>query len=353
MNGKNHRKTGQRLRRALLILGILTTGGGAWYATTLPDRVAPNAVIRTVRVTRPERRDLENSVTIRGFVEAEETVTVLPLVSGGIDSVFVDVGDAVTAGQVVAQIDPARFELDLARANASFAAADNTFRRTGDLYDAKATTVQNYDHARAQYESARSQRDLAELQLSYTTVTSPIDGVVLVRHLATGDVAAPDRPIVTVGDLSSLSVRAGVPEERYREFSRQRDSIEVRVESAGIAYPGSIRTVAPFVSAETRTFEVRCDVAGDLSALRPGMSVTLTFVLETIRNVPTLPVDAIGYGETLWYLDGEYARSIDLPVLFSDGDHLQIPEEFGDRRFIVQGHHFLTDGQRVDVIGGR
>jgi RND family efflux transporter MFP subunit len=317
------------------------------------EKPSRDDVIRTVRVTRPERRDIETSVSIRGFVEAEETVTVLPLVSGGIDGVFVDVGDKVTAGEVVARIDPARFELDLARANASFSAAESTYRRTRDLYEANATTVQNYDHARAQFEAARSQRDLAELQLGYTTVTSPIGGVILARHLATGDVAAPDRPIVTVGDLSRVSVRAAVPEERYREFALRKDSIQVRIESAGIGYTGSIRTVAPFVSPETRTFEVRCDVNGDRSALRPGMSVTVTFVLETVRDVPTIPSEAVGYGETLWYIDGEYARSIDLPILISDEEYLQIPEELVAFRFIVQGHHFLTDGQRVDVIGER
>ncbi|MFW5642628.1 MAG: efflux RND transporter periplasmic adaptor subunit [Alkalispirochaeta sp.] len=357
MNGYSHGRAdgriGRWVRRTILLVGILSVGGAAWYAATVLERPTPEEVIRAVRITRPERRDLERNVSVRGFVEAEETVTVLPLVSGTIDTVAIDVGDAVTDGQVVARIDPARFELDLAQATASFASAESTYRRTRDLYEANATTVQNYDHTRAQFEAARSQRDLAELQLGYTTVKSPIDGVVLVRHLATGDVAAPDRPIVTVGDVSRLSVRAAVPEERYRDFSGKNDTIRVRVESAGVVYPASIRTVAPFVSAETRTFEVRCDVEGDLSDLRPGMSVTVTFVLETIRDVPTVPVEAVGYGGTLWYLDAGIARSIEIPFLFSTEDYLQIPEDLAHHTFIVQGHHFLSDGQHVDVIGER
>ena len=302
-------------------------------------------------------------LSLRGFVEADETVTILPLVSGTILNLGVDVGDAVEAGQQIARIDPARYDLARIQAEASFSAADSTFQRTRRLFEADATTRQNYDQARAQFEAARSQLDLALLQLSYTEVRSPIAGVVLQRHLASGDIASPERPLVTVGDIGRLVVRGAVPEEWYRRFSGSGGNgtgnqggavvspVAVRIAAGGELYQGRIRTVAPYVSPRTRTFEVVSLVEGSPATLRPGMSVTVNFIFETRVNVPTLPLEALGYGNTLWYVDDGIARSIAAENLFSHGARMQIPEEDAHHRFILEGHHFLSEGQRVRVLG--
>jgi len=350
--------------RYLLIPAILAIGIGIWYLNSVDPGAPPKDTIRTVRTAYPDETDLEDRFTLRAFVEADRTVTVLPLVSGTIQRMETDLGDAVAAGEVVARIDPAPYRLALAQAEASFTAAESTFQRTRRLFEADATTPQNYEHARAQYEAARSQRDLAQLQLSYTTVASPIDGVVLARHLAEGDVASPERPLLTVGDITRLVVRAAVPEERYRRFATAGNTIQVRVEVAGTAHPATIRTVAPYINAETRTFQVVCDIpvdgeAGEAgepapglrSPLRPGMSVTVVFVLDTVRDVLTLPQTARGYGDTLWYVEDGRAQSMPVPDLFSNGEYIQISRNDAHRRFIVGGHHFLTDGQPVEIAG--
>ena len=254
----------------LLIPVVLAGGFGWWYLGIRQPAPTRDEVIRTVRVARPKRADLEERFSVRSVIETDQTVTVLPLVSGTIQQLPVDVGDAVRTDGVIARIDPAQYELALAQAEASFTAAESTFQRTRSLYEANATPVQDYDHARAQYEAARSQRDLAQLRLGYTTVRSPVDGVVMVRHLSGGDIASPERPIVTIGDLTDLVVRAAVPEERYRHFADATESIDVRLRIAGEVYPATIRTVGPYVAAETRTFEVICTVGGDLSTVSPG-----------------------------------------------------------------------------------
>jgi multidrug efflux pump subunit AcrA (membrane-fusion protein) len=191
----------QHRARFLLVPLVLAAGIAWWYLSIGQPATPRDEVVRTVRVARPDRSDMEERFSVRSFVEADQTVTILPLVSGTIEQLSVDVGDPVRTDGVIARIDPAQYELALTQANASFAAAEGTFERTRRLYEANATPVQNYDHARAQYEAARSRRDLAQLRLGYTTVRSPVDGVVLVRHVAGGDIASPERPIVTVGDI--------------------------------------------------------------------------------------------------------------------------------------------------------
>lgn len=337
--------------RWLAVPVILLAGGAVWLVQARGDAPERTDVIRSVDTVQPERRDLEERFSVRGFVEADRTVTVLPLVSGPIEELPVDIGDPVQRDTVIARIDPERYRLDLAQAEASLAAAESTFIRTRQLYEANATAVQNFEQARAQYEAARSRRDLAELQLGYTTVRSPIDGVVLQRHVSAGDVASPERPMVTVGDLTRLVVRPSVPEQRYDVFLNDPSAIEVRVTTAGRSYPARVRTVGPFVASGTRTFEVVCDITDDEGRLRPGMSVTVSFIPAVRRDVLSIPVGALGYNDTLWYAEDGTARSMSAAELEIVMDHIVIPPEHADRRFILAGQHFLAEGQPVRARG--
>lgn len=342
-----------RLLQFTIVGAIIAVG--VFVFVRAQGATGPTAVeaTRPVRVVTPELRDLERTLQLRAFVEAENTVTVLPLVSGTILAMPREVGEAVSAGDPIATIDPARYELALQQAEAAYRGAQSTWERTQQLFEANATSPQNLDQARAQLDATRSQRNLAQLQLGYTTVTSPVSGVVMQRHLSPGDIASSERPVITVGDVERIRVRAAVPEEWYPHFVTNPEGLSVRLQMGEFQFPGEIRTVAPVISPQTRTFEVVAVVADRDVPLRPGMSVTVVFGFETRRAVPTIPLSAVGYQDTLWYVEDQHARSMEAPRIFRDNRYLQLPEEYTDRQFIVEGQHFLSPGQPVMVLGGR
>ncbi len=337
--------------RFLLPLVIVGAAGAYWYVLGTTERAAEGDHVSSVRVAYAARADVGRRVSVKAHVEAAEMVTVLPLVSGSVDLLTVDVGDRIAEGDVVARIDPERYQLQLAQADAALRAAERTFTRTRQLFEADATTIQNVDEARANFEAAQSQRDLARLYLEYANVTSPIGGTVLARHATRGDLASPERPIVTIGTIESLIVRASVPEDRYEQFVRGRDSITTTVANNGSVYAASIQTVAPYVQAETRTFEVECEIVDGETLLRPGMSVTVEFELARREDVLTLPYEVRGYGGSIWHVEEGIASKVEVPVLFEGEERFQIPDTFGDYRFVVEGQHFLTEGQSVRVVG--
>lgn len=289
--------------RYLKYLLVIVLAGGSlvvWHRVAAsPAPVAPE-VVPAVRVVYPRDADLEDRLVLRGFIEADETITIIPLVGGAILDLPVRVGDEVQRDAVVVRIDPARYELLLGQAEASYSAARSTWDRTRRLYEAQATSVQNYDGARAQYDAARAQRDQAQLQLEYATVRAPRDGVVLMRHLSAGDMASPERPVLTIGDLSRLVVRTAVPEQRYRQFAESPESVEIRVSRGDEVARATVRTVAPTVHPATRTFDVTADIAPRQAVLRPGMTVLVTFIFATDRSVPVVPQEALGYRNSLW-----------------------------------------------------
>jgi len=345
--------------RILAWLGLAAILGGAVAirAFTADRNVeAAVAMVSPVRVTKAAFGSLVKELRINAFVESDSMVTVLPLVSGILQELSVEAGDHVLKGQVIARIDAARYELQQSQAEAAWLSAKSTFERVEQLYKAGATSQQNFDQTKGQYDAYRSQYELARLQIGYATVTSPVEGVVLIRHATVGSIAAPERPLVTIGDLSRLVIRARVPERHYADFVRKEGGLEVRIERGdGSAFPARLSSVSPFVSAENRTFEASCDLPRGIEVLRPGMSVMAVFVIERRDAVWSLPFEALVGGDTAWYVETdasgrETARKIRLTPGFSNDARFAIPTDEKDRSFIVEGQHFVKDGSRVRVV---
>lgn len=347
----NPKRPAARLARWIIPLALIAGAlafKGAMDAKVAVPKESPPIPVRTMK---PVRGDVVKELKLNAHVESESMVTVLPLVSGILQDLPVEVGQHVRKDQVIARIDSSRFSLQLQQAEAAYLSSKSTYERLEQLYRSGATTQQNYDQAKAQYDAYASQYELARLQLDYASVKSPVSGVVLVKHLTVGSIAAPERPLVTIGDLGNLVVKARIPERYYASFASSRASMPIRIEGpAGDRYAGSIISVAPFVSAETKNFEAVIAIEDGAETLRPGMFVSVAFELERWQNVASLPFSALS-GSSLWYVDAGVARQLPFtPDRQSDGSFV-LPEEHADRDFIVEGQYFVRDGSPVNDLG--
>lgn len=307
-----------------------------------------------VLVEKPRFGDLVRTLTINGYVESDRMVTVLPLVSGVLQDLLVDVGDQVRQDQIIARIDPERYRLQFEQAETAYLSAQSTFERVSQLYKSNATSTQNYEQAKAQAEALKSQYDLARLQLEYTNIKSPMDGVVLMRHLSVGSLAAPERPLVSIADLNNLLIRCQIPERYYGQFQAVQktggEELKITIKrSDSSSYAGRIRSVSPYVSAETKTFEVVITVASGTDELRPGMFVSTSFELSRLKNVYTLPYSALSGGNTLWYVEDGQAKKGEIEVTDSNDDVFVVGKEWAERDVIIEGWYFLREGRAVVV----
>jgi len=312
--------------------------------------VPPESPPIPVRTMKPVYGDLVKTLKLNAHVESETMVTVLPFVSGILQELPVEVGQSVRKGQVIARIDAQRYELQLQQAEAAYLSAKSSYDRLAQLYNANAATQQSYEQAKGQYEAYSSQYELARIQLDYATVTSPVDGVVLVRHATAGSIAAPERPLLTIGDLKDLIVRARVPERYYEVFLLARDSMLIEVtRSGGGEYGGSIRNISPFVSAETKNFEVVVSLGDAARTLRPGMFVSLEFELAKWPKVYSLPFEALSGGRLWWAVDGKATSEEFSPVEATD-EAFTVPAAWADRDVIVEGQYFAREGSTLTIV---
>ena len=319
-----------------------------------------------VVVARPANGAIEESLTLNGHVEARAMIPVIPLVSGIIVDYPARSGAVVAEGQVLAQIDPEPFRQQMLQARAAYTGYESSFVRVEGLYRAGAATRQEYDTLKSQRDAAKAQYDLAELQLGYASVSSPVAGTVLSAPLSAGSVAAAPQPVAVVADLSDLVVRLQVPEKYFSLFSQGRHGLEAQIvlpEEEGKGAIGRVDTIAPYINGGSKTFETvfRLEEGGE--NFSPGMFVRVRVVFNALEDAALLPITARKNDGTAYFLDSEgddsqessaqgrvagTVRPLDLSEALCDDRWIAVPEEYRDRVFVVEGQEKVLAGQRVE-----
>jgi HlyD family secretion protein len=145
--------------------------------------------------------------------------------------------------------------------------------------------------AAAQREAAGGRNDAAQAQLSYSRITSPIDGVVTDLPLYPGEMAATGAPIVTVMDVSKVIARIHVSQADAAELSAGNDANLVG--PAGAPIPGKVTHVSAAIEASNTTVEVWVEADNQNGKLRPGASIRVEVIAKTLSNVLVIPQKAV------------------------------------------------------------
>jgi RND family efflux transporter MFP subunit len=315
----------------------------------------PEEFLAPVITLYPQWGGIEKSIGISSRVETGSLLTLSPKVPGTLMLLEADPGTPVVRDQLIAQVDSAPYDLTYLQAQAAYLTAQSTYERINNLYTSQAATRQQYEEARTAHEAAKAQFELAQLNRDYTNIRSPIDGVVLMRHSTRGGLVATGTPLVTLGDLQDLRIKAAVPEIHYRFFAEHWETMAVRMEVPALGdeeFTLQALSMTPYVSPENRSFLVEYSVPGGASrGLRPGMFVNVSFILESREGVYYLPFQAMGSQNRLWYADGEgRAQFIEYTPEFFNEDVFQVPADFSSREFILEGQHFISTGQRLKIL---
>ena len=326
-------------------------------AVTGKKKVSPNDdALPVVLVQKPEVKTLRESVSIRGYVEAEAMIPVVPFVSGTIMEYPARAGDFVEKDQLLAKIDDEPFRQQMLQAQAAFFAAKSTYDRVATLFKSGATTQQNYDNARAQYDAAKAQYDLAMLQVGYTEVRAPVAGTILMADQAVGGIGNQSAPLAVLADLENQVVRLKVPEKYFDLFTLQKDSLLVTVTRPAeenlyedAVTSATIENIAPYISPESKNFQVVCHLDNPGERFRPGMYVKVQVAYRVHENVPLLPIQTKKLDGSCYIYNPDEKTVTFIPPFDapSDGEFFVVPPEYKDKLFVTDGQNFVFDGQKV------
>ena len=266
-----------------------------------------------VHVVAPQMRTISNSVSATGTVEPTEQVEVGTQVSGVIDKLYVDFNSSVKRGQLLAELDKSTLRARVLQAKASLASAQNelnyqtlNFNRTKALFESEMISETEYESADYKLNNARASADRliseveqAEVNLSYATIYSPIDGVVLDRTVEEGQTVAASFNTPTLftiaRDLKSMQVEADVDEADIGQVEvGQRVTFRVDAFPEDV-FEGEITQLRlmPVVSSNVVTYTVIVDAPNPDLKLKPGLTAIITIITKEVKDVLTVPASAI------------------------------------------------------------
>ena len=283
----------------------------ACASPTQEEGAAPEVPTIVADVGKVTRQDLVDWLSVRGTIAAvpNEDVRVSALVPGRVMMLRVAEGDAVAAGQVVAEIDAQPFE-DLKRqaaaaldqAKAALENAKLNFERTDRLFKRGIAAGKEVEDARAQQataeagvETAQAALDMAGRQLSRTKVASPIAGQVVKRLVNVGEQVdgTAAQPLAEVASVSVVELAANVPSE-HLAVVRVGQAVDVVSDAYGTrTFPGEVIAIAPAVDPATNAALARIRVKNPDAALKVGMFAQARVVIGERKGALTVPPSAL------------------------------------------------------------
>jgi HlyD family secretion protein len=276
-----------------------------------------------------ERGRIEASITASGTVSALVTVQVGSQVSGRIESLEADYNSVVKKGQVVARIDPRSFKTDLTKAKANSYAANGNLARAQaqatnaakqlarikglvesglspqtelDTAETAAVAAQaEVQSVRGSVEQARAAVEQSQINLDYTVIHSPIDGVVISRSVDVGQTVAASLSAPTLftiaEDLRKMQVDTYVAESDVGKLKPGMDASFTVDAYPGKKFTGKLREVrnAPQTVQNVVTYDAVIDVANPELELKPGMTANVSFSVASRENPLRLVNAALRY----------------------------------------------------------
>lgn len=366
-----------KTRTILLIAAVLAAASGAAWYLTKPETAAGKKGQTTtpvpVKLAKAVVRDMPLRLEFTGRTEAYETVTLKSRVDGQVQSVTFTEGQHVRQGDVLLRLDPADFQArlnqmqaNLAKSQAQLAKARSdveryiALRAKGFVSEEKVSEMRTA--ALAAESVARADEaavELARLQLSYATIKAPFAGVVGAKLVFPGTaVKVSDTALAMVNRVRPLYVGFAVP-EKYLPQLRTGMRSDKKSMKAAISLPGSdsawegdVRFLDNGVDVATGTIQLKAVLPNDDEKLAPGQFVSVSLVLNTLKEAVVVPAEAVQQsteGSFLFVAKEDGSVELRKIRVASVQQRFAIIAEglAGGETVVTEGHLRLTAGARI------
>ncbi|WP_101927707.1 MULTISPECIES: efflux RND transporter periplasmic adaptor subunit [Luteimonas] len=344
-----------RLVTSAVLLGILMTtaacGGDKGGDAKAADEAPAAIPVETVAVARSS---VAASYVGTAALEVPRGADVIAKTSGIALEVLVEEGDAVRAGQPLLRLDPDRPRLTVEQSRATMGKLENSYRRAQQLVGQQMISENDLDQIKFDLDTARAQHRMATLELSYTTVTAPISGVISQRMIRTGNFAQINTPLFSIVDNARIEATLNVPERELRVLKRGQP-VRLQVDALpNESFDGVVERISPVVDSRSGTFRVICAFEGN-DMLRAGMFGRIRIDYDERADALVIPRSALlDDDETTAVYTVREGKAVRVPVTlgYVDGTTIEVREglALGDP-VVTAGKVALREGSLVQVIG--
>ena len=333
-----------------LLSGFLVPSGPALEVPTSISEKSKNA--ESVKVVSKDiyPEEFNEILSIRGYTKAKRSVSIASETSGIIEALPVNEGQKVKKNELICKIRVGAREAKLAEAEALMRSKEIDFKAAKKLVEKGHFSLSRAAAAQAAFDTAKALVAQRKIELEYTMIRAPFDGVLDVRHVELGDFITIGQPCGTVIDKNPLKIVTQVSEKQVSALKTGANGKATL--ATGEVVEGIISYVAEKADPVTRTFRMEVEVDNSDYRLRDGVSTNLEveagiteayllphgiITLETSGNVGVMTVE------------NDLARFHPITILSDGPEGVWVKGLNGPQKFITVGQEFVVDGQLLKV----
>jgi membrane fusion protein (multidrug efflux system) len=287
-------------------------------------------------------------IRVQGTVDSDNNIFVPPQASGVVKKIYVKEGDAVSEGQLLAELDGSVYESNIAELKNSLQLATTIFERQQRLWDKKIGSEIQYLQAKTNKEGLEKKLTTVREQYRMTKIITPISGRVDEVAIKEGEAAAAGFGAVRIVQLSALKIKAKLSENYISQVSAG-DTVQVLIPVIDLNFKQVVKAVSQVIDPKNRTFDIELKVPQMKQAVKPNMLAVLTINNYSNPRALTVPVNSLQKTGSDYFLFTARQNTND------ESDHWVVerrevtPGEYqGDRIEINQG---LKAGEHVVTFG--
>ncbi len=353
-------------KRIGLLLTLSLVIGLAGCAEQKQEPETVEKTVRTVQTTAVSTGNISSDFSYSGKVAPSREVSVVPTIPGKVVSYGFDVGDHVSEGAVLFQVDSTDLQNNLRSIEANYNAtklqmdnAKNTLDNNMVLLEEGIVSQSEIDQMKLAYDSAQAsltaiqiQKENLEKNIADCTVKSPINGVVSVRGVEIGSFASQGAPAYTLIDLSAVKVEVGVSEQMVNEIAEGQKVDVLLTAVSPEPLQGTVSTINPTAS-QTGTYTVKVTMNNGKKLLRPGMLAEVRFITAASSGAMLLPRNAVLEKDDEVYVytvENNVAKKVLVETGIESGEMIEITKGLTEgMQVVTKGQTYISDGETVKV----
>jgi membrane fusion protein (multidrug efflux system) len=239
-----------------------------------------------------EKSAFEHSFQVHGNVEADASMSLYPEMPGNIKKVYVNEGQSVTSGQVLAELDLSVLYNQREEIKTSYELAKQIFEKQEKLWKDKIGSEVQYLEAKTRKESLESTLAAIDANIKKGKIIAPVNGTVDEIFMNGGELANPALPVIRLVNANNVYIKADVSEE-YTGIIEKGTKVKVEIPSVGFSIDTVVSHVSQFINPNNRSFKVRVDLENKKQKLKPNLLAILSITDLSTKSDFVVPSKAV------------------------------------------------------------
>lgn len=287
---------------------------------------------------------------------ADNKTEVSAKVGGQITQVFVEEGDLVKQGQVLAKIEADRYRLEVERAQANLNKITQEITRKQDLYEQKLIPRDSFESLKYDKDSASVALSIAKLDLDHVVIRAPISGVISKRMVQKGNVVNINQSSFEITSLNPLQADLYIPERELNKIKTGQVAQVLFDALKGTKVVAVVKRISPIIDSKTGTLKTTLEIDNSNGNLKPGMFGRFNVIFDQHDNAMTLPrtaIDELDDEKNIYHIvDGKAQRVVVKTGLENKGKVEILDGLSGTEAVVILGQSGLRQGTKVKVVTG-